>query len=179
LSDWHSLDTGSRRVYTVLAWGSLLTIVLIGIYGLFEWSTGHMGVIGNQFVDFYWPYPPYFAQPVTYLSVACVVLFYAGLRLWEERMTRWPKALLSLLIIIGFVVAFSAAYEVIYNFMLWGATYSIACLGKVALCDPDTLFSSYPLPWNLVFATRAFSALFVCSAYSVYYLRRLTRSQVI
>jgi hypothetical protein len=179
LSDWRGLDAGSRRIYTVLAWGSLLTILLVGVYGLFEWATGHMGVIGNQFVDFYWPYPPYFAQPVTYFSVACVILFYTGLRLWDERMRKWPKAVLSLLIIIGFVVAFSAAYEVIYNFMLWGATYSIACLGSPAPCDPDTLFSSYPLPWNLVFATRAFSALFVVSAYSVYYLRRLTRSQII
>jgi hypothetical protein len=179
LSDWQGLDAGSRRLYTVLAWGSLLTVVLVGVYGLVQWATGHGGVIGNQLVDFYWPYPPYFAQPVTYLSVACVVLFYAGLRLWEERMRNWPKAVLSLLTVIGFVVAFSAAYEVIYNFMLWGATYSIACLGMATPCDPDTLFSSYPLPWNLVFATRAFSALFVVSGYSVYYLRRLNKSRII
>ena len=104
--------------------------------------------------------------------MACVALAYTGLRLCDPAVRKWPKGVLSFLQLVGFVVAFSSAYEVLYNFMLWGSTYSIAC--SHAVCDPDVIISTYPVPWNLVFATRAFSALFVVSGYCVYYLRRLT-----
>ncbi len=173
------MDVGTRRFFTLVAWASFITIVAVSLYGLVEWVLGHGSVVGEQLVDVYWPFPPYFAQPVTYFSVACVGLFYAGLRLWEGRLRTWPRGLLSALQLLGFIVAFSSAYEVLYNFMLWGATYSIDCFSTPTLCNPDILASHYPIPWNLVFATRAFSALFVVSGYSVYYLRRLTKSEFI
>ena len=129
-------------------------------------------------VDVYWPFPPYFAQPVTYFSVACVALFYSGLRLWEQRVSRWPRSVLSFLQVLGFVVAFSSAYEVMYNFIFWGATYTVAAI-NFNTSIPDLLNSSYPVPWSFVFATRAFSALFVISGYSVYFLRQLNKSRLI
>ncbi len=173
-----SLDVGTKRIFTVVAWISLLTIVAVSLYGLFEWVTGHVGIVGQQLVDVYWPWPPYFAQPVTYFSVACVALFYSGLRLWEEMIVKWPKSVLSTLQLAGFIVAFSSAYEVLYNFMLWGAVLSTECVASPS-CNPDVYFTTYPAPWNLVFATRVFAALFVISGYSVYYLRRLTKSQIL
>ena len=173
-----SLDAGTKRIYEAVAYVSLLTVVTVSVYGAVASLTGHVDIVGQQLVDVYWPMPPYFAQPVTYFSVACVALFYTGLRLWDERMAGWPKSLIMALQLVGFLVAFSSAYEVLYNFMLWGSTYSIACSGH-ALCNPDVIFSTYPVPWNLVFATRAFSALFVVSGYSVYYLRRYTKDSTI
>ncbi len=177
MEEERALDEGTRRVFTAVAWVSFITVVAVTAYGVIQWLSGHGGVVGSQLVNVYWPFPPYFAQPVTYFSVACVALFYTGLRLWEPRIRKWPGPVLSFLQLVGFIVAFSSAYEVLYNFMLWGATYSIAC--SHAVCNPDVIISTYPVPWNLVFATRAFSALFVISGYSVYYLRRLTKSQMV
>jgi len=164
-------------MYATIAWLSVFAIVAVTLYGLAESLYGSKQAVGQVWVDVYWPFPPYFAQPVTYFSVACVALFYSGLRLMENRISRWPPWLLSLLQMFGFVVAFSSAYEVLYNFMLWGATYSILCVGQTT-CNPDTFSSTYPVPWNLVFATRAFAALFVISGYSVYYIRRTNGSRL-
>ncbi len=175
------LSPGTRRVFTVITYLSFFTILAITIYGVVA-SYGTKLPVGETLVDVYWPISPYFAQPVTYFSVACVAFFYAGLRIWEGRISKWPPALLAFLQLFGFIVAFSSAYEVLYNFMLWGSTYSIACANSIIAhqaCNPDVIISNYPVPWNLVFATRAFSALFVISGYSVYYLRRLTGSSII
>lgn len=165
-------------MFAVFAWLSFATIVTLIIYGVYE-SWVHPGqAVGQVWVDVYWPFPPYFAQPVTYFSVACITLFYSGLRLWEQRISRWPRPILSFLQLFGFVVAFSSAYEVIYNFIFWGATYAVAAL-ELDTSIPDLLTSNYPVPWSFVFATRAFAALFVISGYSVYFLRRMSGSRLI
>ena len=169
------MDKATRGIFRVIAWLSLFTIIFVTLYGVSESLYGSKQPVGEVLVDVYWPFPPYFAQPVTYFSVASVALFYSGLRLGEETLKKAPLWVSSFLQMFGFIVAFSSAYEVLYNFMLWGATYSIVCAGlSSAICDPNTLFSNYPAPWNLVFATRAFSALFVISGYSVYFLRRVS-----
>lgn len=161
-----------------MAWASFITMIVLVVYGLLEAIRTPNLAIGAQWVDIYWPFPPYFAQPVTYFSVACVALFYSGLRLWEVRIAKWPGALISFLQLVGFIVAFSSAYEVLYNFNFWSATYTVAAL-RLHTSTPDLLNSSYPVPWNFVFATRMFAALFVISGYSVYFLRRLNRAHVI
>jgi len=174
-----TLDPVTTTVFTFVAWGSLLTITAVFIYGIVEALLNPGLAVGAVLVDVYWPFPPYFAQPVTYFSVACVALFYSGFRLSEKTISRWPRSLLSILQLVGFVVAFSSAYEVMYNFMLWGASYSVACAAAIAshaACNPGNIISLYPVPWNLVFATRTFSALFVISGYSVYFLRRMSGS---
>ncbi len=114
------LEPRTRLVYTVVAWISFLTIVAVFVYGVYESYMSPGQPVGRVLVDVYWPFRPYFAQPVTYFSVACVALFYSGLRLWERRISHWPPSLLSLLQVLGFIVAFSSAYEVIYNFIFWG-----------------------------------------------------------
>lgn len=177
-----SLDSTATRVFSLVAYASLSVIAVVFVYGIVEAFLNPGLAVGAVLVDVYWPFPPYFAQPVTYFSVATVALFYSGLRLAEIRVSRWPRSLLSFLQLVGFVVAFSSAYEVLYNFMLWGASYSVACASAIAThtaCNPDVIFSTYPVPWNLVFATRAYSALFVISGYSVYFLRRLAGSDFI
>jgi hypothetical protein len=176
------LDPTATTVFRFVAWASLLVITAVFVYGIVEALLNPGLAIGSVLVDVYWPFPPYFAQPVTYFSVACVALFYSGLRLSEGRIARWPRSALSVLQLLGFIVAFSSAYEIMYNFMLWGASYSVACASAIAshtACNPDVIFSTYPVPWNLVFATRAYSALFVISGYSVYFMRRISGSTFI
>lgn len=177
-----SLPPRTALVFRTVAYLSLVTIAVVFVYGLIETLLNPGLALGAVLVDVYWPFPPYFAQPVTYFSVASVALFYSGLRLGEDRISRWPSWLLSFFQLTGFVVAFSSAYEVMFNFMLWGASYSVACANAIAShspCNPDVITSLYPTPWSLVFATRAFSALFVISGYSVYFLRRLNPTRVI
>lgn len=179
MSEETALGTKATAVFRLVAWASLLVITAVFVYGIIEalWNPGL--AVGAVLVNVYWPFPPYFAQPVTYFSVACVALFYSGLRLSAKTIKSWPTGLLSVLQLLGFIVAFSSAYEVLYNFMLWGASYSVSCASAIAshtACNPDTILSTYPVPWNLVFATRSYSALFVISGYSVYFLRRLTGS---
>lgn len=176
------MTDGTKRVYRFVAYVSFITIIAVTVYGLIESLYVTKQPVGQVLVDVFWPFPPYFAQPVTYFSVASVALFYSGLRLWENRISKWPSWLLMLLQIFGFVVAFSSAYEVMYNFMLWGASYTVNCANAIAnhyACDVNALTSLYPTPWSLVFATRAFSALFVISGYSVYFLRKFSLTNII
>lgn len=168
-------------MYAAVAWGSLAVIIVTSAYAIFELLFGSKEPLGQYLVDVYWPFPPYFAQPMTYFCAAWVSLFYAGMRLWEERVAKWPKWVVSLVQLTGFVVAFSAAYEVLYNFMLYGSTYVIACGEVHGACNPIVLTSFYPyaFAWNLLFATSAYTAIFVVSGYSVYYLRKVTASGMI
>lgn len=172
------MDPVTKRMLAIVAWGSLAVIVGVVLYGIAESlaTTGTGLAIGVALVDVEWPLP-YFAKPVSYFSIACVSLFYSGLRLGENRISRWPHQLLSFLQLLGFVVAFASAYEVLYNFMIWGAFFSVQILQGVS--NPNLIATGVPIPWNLDFATKAFSALFVISGYSVYYLRRLTKADLI
>jgi hypothetical protein len=172
------MDPGTRRIFTYVMWGSIITILAVVVYGVAEsfLTTGTPLVVGIVLVNVDWPLP-FFAKPVSYFSVACVALFYSGLRLWESRIAKWPHNLLSFLQLVGFIVAFASAYEVLYNFMIWGAFFSVLILKGVT--DPSFITNQALIPWNLDFATKAFAALFVISGYSVYFIRRLTQSELI
>ncbi len=174
----HVMDAGTKRIFMVVAWVSFLTIVAVVVYGVVASlvTTGTGLAIGIALVNIEWPLP-FFAKPVSYFSVASVALFYSGMRLWEDRIAKWPRHVLTFLQLAGFVVAFASAYEVMYNFMIWGAFFSVDILQGVV--NPSLISTGVPIPWNLDFATKAFSALFVISGYSVYYLRRLTQSEFI
>lgn len=175
------MDSSTRLLYVIIAWASFLTIVVVGAYSIVEAYLFHNPEpVGYYLVNVEWPLS-YFAKPVSYFSIACVALFYSGLRLWEERISRWPRVVLYLLQSVGFLVAFGSAYEVIYNFMVWGALFSAICSHAVSCpISPDSISTVFSqIPWNLDFATKVFTALFVISGYSVYYLRRLTKNTLI
>lgn len=174
------LDPNTRRMYALVAWASLLTIVVVFVYGIVQSTLVSSKDLGYVLVSVEWPFP-FFAKPVSYFSIASVALFYSGLRLWEERMSKWPPIVLYALQLVGFVVAFDSAYEVIYNFIIWGALFSSIC-SHVVNCtiSPDSISTVFSqIPWSLDFATKAFSSLFVISGYSVYYIRRLTKNPVV
>lgn len=155
-----------------------ITIIAVFAYALFESlvSTGTSFAIGGALVNVFWPFP-WFAQPVTYLSIASVSFFYCALRLWEERMSRWPQHVLSLIQLLGFIIAFASAYEILYNFMLWGSIFSYDLLLQNK--DPNLVLTPFQPPWYLVFATKIFSATFVISGYTVYFIRRLNKSGLV
>jgi hypothetical protein len=171
-------EAKTRLMYRIVCWGSGITILASIAYGILTsalFSSGGVLDVGANLVNVDFP-APFFAKPVTYLSIACVTFFYTGLRLWQNRVAQWPQITLAFLQLFAIVVAFASAYEVLYNFMLWGAFFGAQLLQiavNPALANPNIVVGPGPVPWNLVFATKMFSALFVISGYSVYFLRRI------
>lgn len=162
-------------MYNVVAWVSGITILAVIAYGIVTTLLTSGGVvnIGVTLVDVEFPLPV-LAKPVTYLSLASITFFYSSLRVLEHRIARWSRVKLSVLQLFAIIVAFASAYEVLYNFMLWGAIFSAQYLQ--GYLNPNVLSSPTAvstIPWNLVFATKMFSALFVIAGYSAYFLRKL------
>jgi len=165
----------TRLMYRIVCWVSGITILTTIVYGIATsaiYASGSIPDVGASLVNVSFPLP-YFAKPVTYLSISSVTFFYTGLRLWQNKVAQWSQARLSFLQLFAIVVAFASAYEVMYNFMLWGSYFSIQVLYNNLAANPNFLTSPGPTPWNLVFATKMFAALFVISAYSVYFLRKI------
>ncbi|HEV2390602.1 MAG TPA: hypothetical protein VGS04_07760 [Nitrososphaerales archaeon] len=161
-------------MYKVVCGSSGIVILLTLAYGVGTsalYASGSIPVIGQNMVNVSFPLP-YFAQPVDYLSVASVIFFYTAIRIWQNKVAQWSHLELASLQLVAIVVAFASAYEVLYNFMLWGAYFSVQVLYNVS-ANPVLLSSPGPTPWNLVFATKVFMSLFVMSGYTVYFLRKV------
>jgi hypothetical protein len=175
LTELRRTDRLTRLMYRVVAWASGITILVTIAYGVVSTLLTSGGVvdIGATLVNVEFPFPPYLAKPVTYLSIASVSFFYSTLRLWENRIARWSRVTLSALQLFAIIVAFASAYEVLYNFMLWGAIFGAQYFAQQNpnLIQTPRVVSS--IPWNLVFATRMFSSLVVIAGYSAFFLRRL------
>ncbi len=168
-------EAGTRLMYRIVCWASGITILATFAYGFATsalFASGGVLDVGQTLVNVDFPVP-YFAKPVTYLSIACVTFFYTCLRLWQNKVAQLPQLTLASLQLFAIVVAFASAYEVMYNFMLWGSFFTTQLLHDLSTNNPNFLSSPGPIPWNLVFATKMFLALFVISGYSVYFLRRI------
>ena len=67
------MDPHTRRMYRLVAWVSLLTILAVIVYGVVasQVEQGTTLAIGVVLVNIEWPLP-YFAKPVSYFSIASV-----------------------------------------------------------------------------------------------------------
>ena len=168
-------DARTRLMYKVVCAVSgaiILATITYGVATSALYSSGSIPVIGQNMVNVSWPLP-YLAQPVDYLSVASVIFFYTAIRLWQNRVAQWSHLELASLQLVAIVVAFASAYEVMYNFMLWGSYFSVLVLANAVTANPNFIASTGSTPWNLVFATKVFSSLFVISGYTAYFLRKV------
>ncbi|HVC27630.1 MAG TPA: hypothetical protein VND40_05665 [Nitrososphaerales archaeon] len=167
-------DAKTQLMYKVVFGASGFIIFATLAYGIGTsalYASGSIPVIGQNMVNVSWPLP-YFTQPVTYLSIAAVTFFYTGLRLWQNKLAQWSHLALASLQLVAIVVAFGAAYALMYNFMLWGSYFSIQLLSSV-VPNPNVLASPGSTPWNLVFATKVYMSMLVISGYMVYFLRKV------
>jgi hypothetical protein len=174
MGELRKAEERTRMMYEVVAWVSGITIVAVLVYGLVTAVLNGLSVLGTSLVNVEFPFT-FMAKPVTYLSIASVTFFYSVMQLFQNRIARWSLLRLSMIELFAVVVALSSAYEILYNFMLWGAflsnqllTSSVATL--VAIND---VASPGPVPWNLVFATKIFFSLFLISGYATYFLRKI------
>lgn len=163
-------------LYTALALVSGSIIILTAVYGvgeaLREYLTTGIVTVGQTLVEVDFPLP-YFAKPITYLSVAIVVFFFAIVKSNEERIAETSTFRRAILSLLSLIVAFQSFYEVFYNFSVWNALLTAeAFAGRI---NPDVLRVNYPdpkAPWNLVFATHIFFSTAVASLFSFYYLQK-------
>ncbi|MGH9919238.1 MAG: hypothetical protein ACRD6W_10290 [Nitrososphaerales archaeon] len=161
-------------MYKIVCGASGIIILVSLTYGVATsalYASGSIPVIGQNMVNVSFPLP-YFAQPVDYLSVASVIFFYTAIRIWQNKVAQWSHLELASIQLVAIVAAFASVYEVMYNFMLWEAYFSLQLIYNVAP-NPFNLSSPGPTPWNLVFATKVFLSVFVISGYTVYFLRKV------
>jgi len=151
----------------------MLLTIIYGVYEMFlEYVTTGTIVIGAPLVSVEFPYK-YFAKPVTYFAVSLVVFWYSILHVAHDKVITLGKDIRALFSIIALGIAYASGYELLYNFMVWDAIVVSQMLkGNLNI---DQAIIGYPdpnLPWNLVFATKFFSAIFVVALYTLYYLNK-------
>jgi len=175
-SEYSNGDDKESLVYKFTALVSGIIMLLTIIYGTYEMfleyiTTGTI-VVGAPLVYVEFPYK-YFAKPVTYFAVSLVVFWYSILHVARDKVVSLGKDIRALFSIIALGVAYASGYELLYNFMVWDAIVVSQILrGNINI---DQAVIGYPdpnLPWNLVFATKFFSAIFVVALYTLYYLNK-------
>ena len=140
-------DAKTRLMYRVVCGVSGLIMLATIAYGIATsavYASGSIPVIGQNMVNVSFPLP-YFTQPVTYLSIASVTFFYTGLRLWQNKVAQWSHLTLASVQLVAIVVAFSSAYAVLYNFMLWGSYFTAQVVSNSAI-NLNFISSPGPLP---------------------------------
>jgi len=171
-----------RALYLTIALLSLSLVVALLAYAGLEFFLHKNEAVGDSLVHiqnkpFEFPEPEYFpiyAKPVTWLYAGMVLFWFSVLELNRSRLMRYSLFRLSIFRLIAFLVLCISAYEVLYNFTIWGALMAYqATTGNII---PDILVNKSPnpeTPWNLVFATKLFTALSAISAYTLWYLYRI------
>lgn len=160
-----------KQLYKIGAWVSGLIIIAVFVYGLVRTASGGTVPFGANLADRDFPFP-FFAKPVSYLALSSVAFIYCGLRLYQSRLAKWSPFKKAALRLFLFVLAFGSAYEVLFNFMYWGSLYVIEAIEN-GVVNPDLISSLFPWSWSLLSATKMYSALFMMSAYTIYFMRRM------
>jgi hypothetical protein len=183
LLDLSSPEARYRTIYKIVAIVSgsvLLGLTLFTILVSYFWG---INVVGESLVNlpsrapFEFPQPEYFpiyAKPVTWLYVSIIAFWFSFMELNRDRIAAYSPAVLTSGKLFFVIIASLSAYEVFYNFSIWSALMAYQAI-RGAL-NPDLVVVAFPnpnTPWNLVFATKFFSAVFVISLYSLYFLLKL------
>ncbi|MEM3387295.1 MAG: hypothetical protein QXN08_06460 [Nitrososphaerales archaeon] len=178
-------DQRFRALYLTIGLLSLALVVGLIAYAGLEFFLHRSEGVGDSLVHiqskpFEFPEPEYFpiyAKPVTWLYVGMVLCWFSVLELNKSRLLKYSMFRLSIFRLIAFVVFCVSAYEVLYNFSIWSALMAYqATTGNII---PDVLLNKSPnpeTPWNLVFATKLFTALSAISAYTLWYLYRIEQA---
>jgi len=170
----------SEVVMKLIAIFSGASIAGLTIYSVIASYIFGINVVGETLVNlpnakpFEFPGPEYFplyAKPVTWLFVFVILFGFSSLELAKPKMTRISPTIMNISRTLAFVSVGLSAYEVLYNFSIWSALMSFQAI--TGSLNPDSIVVAFPnpqTPWNLVFATKVFSALFIVSLYALYLL---------
>lgn len=159
---------GEQRVLLVFLVVSGLVLLALAIYYLLN----PRAIIGDSLVNTPTGQPnefppvgllPLYVKPATILFVAAVAFSYCFFSLVQSQLRALPSSLLSFMAIVSVLVLAISAYEVLFNFTLWSSI-------MVSSPNPDLAVNAYPesaVKVNLVFATKAFVALFFVALFSL------------
>ena len=168
------------KIVTIISGSILIGLTLFAILASFLYG---MTVVGESLVNlpsgvpFEFPQPEYFpiyAKPVTWMYVSLIIFWFSVLELNRKRIVALSPATLTFCRLFAVIFASLAAYEIVYNFSIWSAIMAYQAISGTL--NPDLVVVAFPnpqTPWNLVFATKFFSAIFVISLYSLYFLLKL------
>lgn len=164
-------------LYKVIAVVAAVTTAVVSLYALGTYLRYGSEAVGDVLVQVEFPppdlFPLFYAKPVTWLSVSIVALWFSVLQLLRPRIAKISPLGRTVLRFIAFLAISVTVYEVLFNFSLWSALMASENLrGRF---NPDLLINPYPnpeIPWNLVFATKIYTAALVMSLYSFFYLHR-------
>jgi len=168
-----NISTFHRFIWLISA-GVIIIVSIFGIVmGLIEYIETGKVTIGLALTNIEIPFP-YFAKPITYLSVAVVSFIYATLQLYRRTIESFSDTTKSALLLLSLSLSFLATYEVLYNFSIWNALITADVIaGSVRIDDLEIAYPNPQTPWNLVFATKIFSSVAAASLYALYFFLHL------
>ncbi len=167
-----------RSFYKVIGFTSLAIIIITSTYGVVASIVYGVNVVGETLVTLEVPpisvFPLFYSKPITWLTASIFALFFSALELGKDDVIKWSKPRRDILKFIAFFVGSMATYEVMFNFTLWsGLIASDSILGELNVDIIKNTFPNPNTPWNIVFATKLFSATLIISAYAFYYLQKI------
>ncbi len=167
-----------KSTFLRLVWFlSASVIILISIFGIIigvsEFMESGTVTIGLALTEIEFPFP-YFAKPITYLGVAVVAFIYSTLQIYRRKIESFSGTTRNFLVLSSFSLSFLFIYEVFYNFSVWNALITAdAISGIVRIDELEIAYPNPGIPWNLVFATKLFSAVSAVSLYALYFFLHL------
>jgi len=175
LIDFNNDEKKVRTVYKIICILSVIVMIATVTYGTVVAIIQGVDVVGETFVTVEFPPPElipiFYAKPVTWLSVSIIAFWFSFFELEKKRILSLPKFIRQISIFIAFIIAAMSAYEVFFNFTIWGALMAKEAI--VGELNPDVLKNIFPnpeVPWNLVFATKMFFVITVVALYTFYFL---------
>lgn len=113
-----------------------------------------------------------YLKPITLTVILLFLGYAAGIEYVDSIGGIKSAKTSSIIFIISSLFTFISFYELLFNFMLWGALISSISLDGTVQGNIDILINTFPNPyqsWNLVFATKMFTLLFFVSILTLIY----------
>ncbi|MEO9362924.1 MAG: hypothetical protein ABI348_03385 [Nitrososphaera sp.] len=147
--------------------GSIAAILFLVAYVAAN-GTGE-GPVGEGFVNEELPPPgafPYFLKPITWLMIVVFAGWFSFLELMKDRLKILDSNWRYFYAMVLFIITAISFYEILFNFMYWGAILSRQ---SAANLDPDSVANGFPSQLyqvNIVFATKVGVTIFACAVYA-------------
>ena len=155
-----------QRLPVYVLTGSVVAIAFLVAYVAVN-GTGE-GPVGEGFVDSELPPPgifPYFLKPITWLMIVVFAGWFSFIELVKGYIRLLDGNWRFFYSMVLFIIAAISFYEILYNFMYWGAI-----LSRQASVDPDSIANGFPSQLyqvNIVFATKVGVTIFACAVYAL------------
>lgn len=149
---------------------SLTMTGVISCFIIYYSSQSSYNAIGEMFVDSEFPSPsfsPFYLKPMTWLMIFIITGWVSFIELAKNRIRLLGPNSRFIYMLFLFLITSLTLYEVVYNFMLWGA---ILASQGVDEANPDITVNHFPdekYQVNLVFATKVGVTILVCGVYAL------------